>query len=162
MLAPLSRRELLLNGALLVGGGCLCHRTRGADAKSTCCSTPDLAPESLTFTGQTVTVDLARNPCLADVGDAAFLVRPDPPLELIVVHAAPNRYVALSRACTHGGQVLSYARRRGVLICNNFNHSIFDLDGKVVKGPAASPLASYPAALKGGQLEISLPTQSVS
>lgn len=162
MLAPLTRRELLLNGALLVGGGCLCHRTRGADAKSTCCSTPDLEPDALTFEERAVTVNLAQAPSLSEVGDAAFLVNPERQVELIVVHAAPDRYVALSRACTHGGQVLSYARKRGALVCNNYNHSIFDLEGKVVKGPAASPLTSYPVALKSGQLEISLPPQAVS
>jgi nitrite reductase/ring-hydroxylating ferredoxin subunit len=160
MLTPLSRRELLLNSALLVGGGCLCHRARGADAKSTCCSTPDLEPDALTFEERAVTVNLAQAPSLSEVGDAAFLVNPERQLELIVVHAAPDRYVALSRACTHGGQILSYARKRGALVCNNYNHSIFDLEGKVVKGPAASPLTAYPVALNRGQLEISLPPQA--
>ena len=158
----MNRRELLHRASLVLGGGCLCHAARGASAKSTCCSTPDLEPASLGFANATLTVDLAQAPSLAEVGDAAFLVNPERQLELILVRAAPDRFVALSRNCTHGGQVVSYARKRGAIICNNYNHSVFDLDGQVVKGPAGTPLKSYPVTLKDGRLEIAVGGASTS
>lgn len=105
----MNRRDLLRLAGLVLGGGCLCHVARGAAAKSTCCSTPDLEPASLSFGHTTLTVNLAQAPSLAEVGDAAFLVNPERHLELTLVRAAPDRFVALSRNCTHGGQVVSYA-----------------------------------------------------
>jgi nitrite reductase/ring-hydroxylating ferredoxin subunit len=156
MKTHMNRRDLLRRASLVLGGGCLCHVARGATAKSTCCSTPDLEPASLSYGDTTLTVDLAQAPSLAEVGDAAFLVNAERQLELILVRAAPDRFVALSRNCTHGGQVVSYARKRGAIICNNYNHSVFDLDGQVVKGPAGTPLKSYPVTLKDGRLEIAV------
>lgn len=47
-------------------------------------------------------------------------------------------------------------RRRGLLQCNNFNHSNFDLSGQVVKGPAETPLKSYPVKLVDDTLVVVL------
>ena len=49
----------------------------------------------------------------------------------------------------HGGQTVSYNRKRHLLQCNNFNHSNFGLDGSVIKGPAETSLKSYPVRLVG-------------
>jgi Rieske Fe-S protein len=90
------------------------------------------------------------------VGNAAYVVNKDKSLDLIVVHAEADRYCVLSRLCTHGGQVVSFNRERGMLQCNNFNHAIFDLDGRVWKGPAEKPLKSYPVVLVEEALVISI------
>lgn len=76
--------------------------------------------------------------------------------EIIIVHPEKNKYVVLSRFCTHGGQALSYVRQRGLLQCNSYNHSIFDLNGDVVKGPAPRPLKSYHAQLIEDKLVIAV------
>jgi cytochrome b6-f complex iron-sulfur subunit len=162
MSTTMNRRDLLRHASLVLGSGCLCHVARGATAKSTSCSTPDLEPASLSVGDATLIVDLAQAPSLAEVGDAAFLVNAERQLELILVRTAPDRFVALSRNCTHGGQVVSYARKRGVIICNNYNHSVFSLDGQVVKGPAGTPLKSYPVTLKDGRLQIAVGGASAS
>jgi Rieske Fe-S protein len=157
MQREMTRREVIGAGAALVGCACGC-RTAGdrTAARSACCYTPDVEPESVTYGPGGLTIDLRKAPSLRAVGNAAYVVNPDKSLQLIVVHAGELKYRVLSRQCTHGGQVISYNRRRGMLQCNNFNHSIFDLDGRVWKGPAEKPLKSYPVVLVHDALVISV------
>ncbi len=144
-------------GVLLVGGVCGCRTADDPVApRCTCCSTPDVEPESVTFGPGGLTIDLLKAPSLREVGNAAYVVNKDKALELIVVHAQVNRYCVLSRLCTHGGQVISFNRERGMLQCNNFNHSLFELNGNVWKGPAEKPLKSYAVVLIQEALVISI------
>jgi cytochrome b6-f complex iron-sulfur subunit len=138
----MTRRELMGASAALAGCICGCRTMRDAP-RSTCCETPDLEPESVTFGPGGLTIDLLKAPSLREVGNAAYLVDQSRSLQLIVVHADKHRYCVLSRLCTHGGQVVSYNRQRRILQCCSFNHSIFDLEGRVWKGPAERPLNSY-------------------
>ena len=153
----MTRREMMGAGVLLVGGVCGCRTADDPTApRSTCCSTPDVEPESVTFGPGGLTIDLLKAPSLREVGNAAYVVNEARSLQLIVVHAEADRYCVLSRLCTHGGQVVSFNRERGMLQCNNFNHAIFDLDGRVWKGPAEKPLKSYPVVLVAEALVISV------
>jgi nitrite reductase/ring-hydroxylating ferredoxin subunit len=144
-------------GALLAG--CICGCRTGGDPKiprSTCCSTPDLEPESVTYGPGGLTIDLLKAPSLKDIGSAAYLVNEAKSLQLIVVHTEKQVYCVLSRLCTHGGQVISYNHERGMLQCNNFNHAIFLLDGRVWKGPAEKPLKAYPVVLVADALVVTV------
>jgi Rieske Fe-S protein len=157
MRQELTRREIMGAGALLVGCVCGC-RTAGDPMapRSTCCSTPDIEPESVTYGPGGLTIDLLKAPSLKEIGSAAYLVNEAKSLQLIVVHSEKQVYCVLSRLCTHGGQVVSYNRARHMLQCNNFNHSIFDLDGRVWKGPAEKPLRAYPVVLVEAALVVSI------
>ncbi len=153
----MTRREIMGAGALWVG--CVCGCRTGGDAlapRSTCCSTPDIEPESVTYGPGGLTIDLLKAPSLREVGNAAYVVNEAKSLQFIVVHAEQHVYCVLSRLCTHGGQVVSYNRQRRMLQCNNFNHSLFDLDGRVWKGPADKPLRSYSVVLVEEALVISV------
>lgn len=153
----ISRREMIHHSALLVGSVCMCHQAMGAtEFKSTCCNTPNLEAESLEIGEKSIIVDLTKAPTLSEVGTAAFIINKEKSLDIIVVRAEEEKYFVLSRLCTHGRQVLSYVRKRGVLQCNSFNHSIFALNGQVVKGPAPEPLKSYPVTYSQGKLEITI------
>jgi Rieske Fe-S protein len=144
-------------GALLAGCLCGCRTdSEVAVPRSTCCYTPDVEPQSVTYGPGGVTIDLRQAPSLREVGSAAYLVNEDKGLQLIIVHAAELQYCVLSHLCTHGGQVVSYNHMRGMLQCNNFNHSIFDLSGRVWKGPAEKPLRSYPVVLVQDALVVSI------
>ncbi len=153
----MTRREMIGAGVLLAGSVCGC-RTAGDPAapRSTCCSTPDIEPESVTYGPGGLTIDLLKAPSLREIGSAAYVVNEARSLQLIVVHVDKQVYCVLSRLCTHGGQVISYNHRRGMLQCNNFNHAIFLLDGSVWKGPAQKPLRSYPVVLVEDALVISV------
>ena len=90
------------------------------------------------------------------MGNAVYVTEEKKSLKLILVRAGRREYFALSRLCTHGGQTIGYNRKRGLLQCNNFNHSIFDLGGGIVKGPAETPLKSYPVTLVEDKLMIAI------
>jgi len=157
MQEKMTRREVIGAGALFVG--CVCGCRTGGEAtapRSTCCNTPDIEPESVTYGPGGLTIDLLKAPSLKEIGSAAYVVNEAKSLQLIVVHAEKQVYGVLSRLCTHGGQVISYNRERGMLQCNNFNHAIFLLDGRVWKGPAEKPLKSYPVVLVEEALVISI------
>lgn len=144
----MTRREMMCASALVIGGACSCRMAGEATvARSTCCDTPDLEPESLTVGQDSLAIDLKKAVSLHNVGDAAWITCEDKGLKLIIVRAARKQYFVLSRLCTHGGQTVSYNHRRRLLQCNNFNHSHFALSGEVVKGPAETPLKSYPVRL---------------
>jgi nitrite reductase/ring-hydroxylating ferredoxin subunit len=153
----MTRREVMGAGALLVGCVCGCRTQSDLTApRSTCCSTPDLEPESVTYGPGGLTIDLLKAPSLKEVGNAAYLVNEAKSLQLIVVRPEKQVYCVLSRLCTHGGQVISYNRERGMLQCNNYNHAIFLLDGRVWKGPAEKPLKAYPVVLVAEALVVTL------
>ncbi|HSW00887.1 MAG TPA: Rieske 2Fe-2S domain-containing protein [Sedimentisphaerales bacterium] len=139
-----TRREMIQASVLLLGGVCSCRMAGDAGApRCTCCNSPDLEAESLTVNEDHLAIDLTKAVSLGDVGNAAWITHEGKGLKLIVVRSGKDEYCVLSRLCTHGGQTVSYNRKRRLLQCNNYNHSNFGLDGRVVKGPAPTPLKSY-------------------
>lgn len=152
----LNRRQLLCRAALLLGGGCVCHLACGATSKSTCCDTPTLEPASLTVGEKQLTIDLARAPSLDAPDCAARIKLEDRALDILVVRTGDKEFKALEGRCTHAGRPLSYVVTRRLLQCNNFGHSLFDLQGAVVKGPAEKPLKSHAVGQQDGRLHITL------
>ena len=161
-----SRRKFLENSVTstatlstlaLLGASCVCNQRKNSSAPhSTCCFTPDIEPDSLSTGEKSLIIDLTKAPSLSAAGTAAFIVNQEKQLQIIVVRSGEKEYSATSRLCTHGNQVLSYNEQRGVLQCNGFNHSIFALDGQVIKGPAPTALKSYKVTLADEKLEIAL------
>jgi Rieske Fe-S protein len=152
----LNRREVLRRATLVLGGGCVCHLACGAAPKSTPCATPSLESASLTVGEKQLTIDLSLAPSLDTPDCAARIAVPDRALDILVVRTDVNEFKALAGQCTHAGRPLSYVATRRLIQCNNFGHSLFDLAGTVVKGPAERPLKSYAVAQQDGRLRITL------
>jgi Rieske Fe-S protein len=148
-----TRRDLLRGTAALAGGSCLCA---ASTARPTCCITPDIEPGSVTFSEGCILIDLEKARSIAEIGASANLIDPERKLDLIIVRPDRHRYCALSGLCTHFPRPLTYVPARRMLQCNNFNHSIFDLAGNVVKGPAPKPIRAFPVTVEGNALKISL------
>lgn len=66
--------------------------------------------------------------------------------DTIVIALSNQRYVALSKACTHEGTAVTYRKAQNDLRCPNHG-SEFSLDGSVKLSPAASPLTVYKTTL---------------
>jgi Rieske Fe-S protein len=115
-----------------------------------------LEPDSVAFAPAVLTIDLAKAPSLKQPGQSANLINDSRGLDLIIIHSEPSRYCALAGLCTHYPRPLTYLPQRRVLQCNNFNHSTFDLQGKVVKGPATNPLRAYKTTRRGQLLLVEL------
>jgi len=151
-----SRRNMLKKSALTAGGLCTCQILDAFAAPSDCCNTPHLEPGSFTISQDRIVIDLAKAPSLAEAGHAVFISQPDEEIELIVVRPDKDQFIALSRFCTHGRQVLSYNKHWRLLQCNSYNHSLFKLDGEVYKGPAPHPLDMFEVEKKDQKLTIYL------
>lgn len=152
----LNRRQVLRRATLLLGGGCVCRLACGATPKSTPCATPALESASLSAGEKQLTIDLALAPSLDTPGCAARIQLPERGLDILVMRTADQEFKALAGQCAHAGRPLSYVATRRLLQCNNFGHSLFDLEGAVVKGPAERSLKSYAVTLRDGRLLVAL------
>jgi nitrite reductase/ring-hydroxylating ferredoxin subunit len=153
----LSRRDLLARTALLAGSGCLCSVLGAAEAStSNCCATPALEPQSYSLTDHHLRIDLEKTRCLEHAGTAAYVLFGPDQGRVIIVRSGRSSYHVLTGLCTHARQVLSYVKSRRLLMCNGFNHSLFNLDGSVFKGPAEGPLKVYATRLNDRVLEVKL------
>jgi Rieske Fe-S protein len=151
----MDRREMLKRSALLAGSVCLCRSVIGDDLpESTCCITPEIEKESLTFNENSVIIDLDKTSTLKKIGQAVYVDYPEKDVKMIIIREKHKRYHAVSRLCSHGGQALSYIPERNRLQCNSYNHSVFKLDGTVWKGPAPTAIPSFDIALDNNKLEI--------
>jgi Rieske Fe-S protein len=148
---------MIRQSALIAGGICTCNALLADDLlKSTCCNTPEIPQDYYRLSNEGIIVDLTKVKVLDTPGYAALIIDGEKGLQIIIVRPAENDYIALSRICTHGGNVLSYNPKRNILQCNNYNHAIFNLEGQVVKGPAEDPLHVYPSRVVNNNLLITL------
>lgn len=149
---------MIIQSAQLLGGICLCRKSFTDDTeRSDCCFTPYIEAESTDYLGSTIIIDLKKAKTIRDPGFAAYVVNEDLNIQLIIFQLNQGEFYALSRFCTHGGQIVSFIRERGLVQCNNFNHSIFKVSGSVYKGPAPGPLESYPVKVQDDHLFIEMP-----
>lgn len=153
----ISRRQMIRQSALAAGGFCTCSALLADDLlKSTCCNTPEISEDCYQVFDEKIIVDLTKAKALDTPGHAALIIDEEKNFQIIIVRPEANDYVALSRICTHGGNVLSYNPKRNILQCNNYNHAIFNLEGEVVKGPAEEPLHVYQMRVENNNLVITL------
>jgi nitrite reductase/ring-hydroxylating ferredoxin subunit len=130
----LANRRAVLRGAALAGAAALGAAACGPGAKAAAGPTP------------TAPVDLGT-PGDVPVGGAR-LYRED---KVVVYCPAKGEYKGFSAVCTHQGCVLTdVVRTTGECACHG---SRFDVTtGRVVQGPATSPLPPVPVRAEGGRL----------
>jgi cytochrome b6-f complex iron-sulfur subunit len=80
------------------------------------------------------------------------------PLPLAVTRLTETDVVAVSRVCTHEGCTVNLPVAKLLTLNCPCHGSRFQVTGQVVNGPAARPLASFPAAIDGNQVVIMLPS----
>jgi hypothetical protein len=149
----LTRRDVLRAGAL-AGAGCVC--CAAGQTPQLCCITPEIEPDCVRFESPGLRIDLDKAPSLRQTGSSVNVIDASRGLDLILIHAEPARYCTLSGLCTHYPRPLTYLPSRRILQCNNFNHSTFDLEGKVVKGPAVKPIRAFRTTREGRTLLVEL------
>jgi Rieske Fe-S protein len=74
-------------------------------------------------------------------------------LNIVILKIAENEFIALSSICTHLGCRVRKARDGFDCPCHG---STYDLAGKVINGPAAKPLQSFPVRREEEELVIEL------
>jgi cytochrome b6-f complex iron-sulfur subunit len=98
-------------------------------------------------------IDLGRHPKLKEVGGSETFQADK--RRIIVLHPDEKNYKAFENKCTHLGGQVSYRHKDGFMQCA-LHGSRFDIEGRVVKGPAEKPLTELRTSLDKDQLTVYL------
>lgn len=153
--ADIDRRDFIKSGAaaVTVTSACLCGLS-GCATYTGVSDTPAANPDSISLDGSVLSVNIASEPALREIGGAVKVRHADFPDGLIIARVEENRYAIASLLCTHRGVELEYDRERTRFQCPSLGSSVFTLDGARVSGPARRPLEAYEAVLEGDILTI--------
>jgi nitrite reductase/ring-hydroxylating ferredoxin subunit len=111
---------------------------------------PPLAVVNGTRISGGITVAVDSSSPLSAVGSAALLQTSIG--EFLVAHTGQDAYVALTAICTHQTcTITGFASQTYVCPCHG---STFDVNGRVLGGPAPAPLRQYPTQFANGVLTI--------
>ena len=72
---------------------------------------------------------------------------------LVVINRRGSGFIALSRVCTHLGCLVGYDKFNNKLVCP-CHAGEFDLEGRVLSGPATKSLQRYPLKITADQITI--------
>ncbi len=76
----------------------------------------------------------------------------------VLVHLPDGKYTSLSAKCTHMGCTVAFQSKDDNFICE-CHGSIFNIDGKVLKGPATRPLPVYYVDIEGNKIYVTVKKQ---
>lgn len=113
---------------------------------------------SFILEGKSLVLELSKNPTLKTIGGSIKLsvINNKVITKIMVLCSDKGIYKAVPNKCTHGGMELEYKYAEKIIRCVSFGKSEFDLAGKVLKGPAPTPLTIYPVSVKADKLFITL------
>ncbi|MGH2568632.1 MAG: ubiquinol-cytochrome c reductase iron-sulfur subunit, partial [Bacteroidota bacterium] len=92
-------------------------------------------------------------PELINVGDGIQLAAEELDYPILLIKVGQERFVALSTECMHLGCTVK--KQPSVIRCP-CHGSVYDLEGKVLKGPTEYPLNQYSVHMQGTFAEIQL------
>ena len=98
-------------------------------------------------------IKLDKVPALSKVGGSVEVKLAGAPV--LLVRRSEKEIVGLSPVCTHQSCPLKYNAKTANLDCS-CHGSAFALSGKVLKGPATKDLKTYPAALDGDRVIVTV------
>ena len=137
-------------GSLAIFGGALGVLLQGCSSPTSPSSVPSLPTVNGTLVGSGITLTINSSSPLSGVGSAA-LVQTNAG-DFLVAHTAQNSFVALSAICTHQTCIITgFGNQTYVCPCHG---STYDINGRVLDGPAPAPLAQYPTQFTNGVLSI--------
>ncbi len=147
-----SRREFCLHAcqlATLAGAASLLANCGGGPGSSVDVGT-SLPVINATRANGVTTVNIDANSPLNNVGGMALVQAPS--ASFLVARTSQDACTALTSVCTHQACTVSNVSA-GVYTCP-CHGSQFDPSGRVVRGPAGSPLRQFSSALLNGVLTI--------
>ena len=104
----------------------------------------------------TITIDISKIHTTLQTVGAGIMLSSNITFDdrgIIVLRTSGNSVKALSRRCTHQGNVVNIDAANNNLLCPSHD-SVFDFNGNVISGPASSSLAQYSASINGNIITI--------
>jgi Rieske Fe-S protein len=149
--SDLSRRTFVVQAACLTAiGGALGTMLQGCGGVTSPSDVPALQTVSGTRVSGGITVQVDAASPLSAVGSAALVHTSIG--DFLVAHTAQTTFVALNAICTHQTcTITGFGNQNYVCPCHG---STFDVNGRVLGGPAPSPLRQYPSQFASGVLTI--------
>jgi cytochrome b6-f complex iron-sulfur subunit len=120
------------------------------------CETKPLSGNLWSLEGNNVNVKLSQMPESLPKGGAVYLKGSGLSKPVLLLRTEDDRYLAFEDRCTHSGRKLDPVPGEAKLRCCSIGHSVFDLEGNVVKGWAKGPLTCYAVEQSDGDLIITL------
>lgn len=137
-MAKINRREFVAGIATAGAGVCLCQVAACTRSK-----TPPIQPGAYIIERGKVTINLPQVPELANIGGAIKIPDPKLPEPIIIARVTDNQFAVLALKCTHAGEEIEYLAEQQHFQCSKCDHSLFDMNGNPLKGPAKTPLNKY-------------------
>jgi cytochrome b6-f complex iron-sulfur subunit len=146
-----TRRSFCSQAATLaIFGGALGAILEGCGSPTSPSDVPSLPTANGTRVSGGITLTIDPSSPLSAVGSAALVQTSIG--DFLVAHASQNVFVALGAICTHQTcTITGFGNQNYVCPCHG---STFDINGRVLSGPAPAPLHQYPALLTNGVLTI--------
>ena len=144
----LKRREFLAGTSAAVVGATLCSGC----AMFTSQATPDL---TIGAKKGVMLLNEASSRKLSQPGRFVRVVSPDQNIRVIVFRRTNGALVATDMACTHWGSDVDFDVEKQRLVCPSHG-SKFDVDGKVIEGPADTALRTHRVDEVDGLIRLTL------
>jgi len=147
-----TRRKFCTQAATLaVFGGALGTILQGCSSPTSPSNAPQLPTVNGTRVTGGITLNVDANSPLSAVGNAALVHTSVG--DFLVAHTTQISFVALGAICTHQTcTITGFSNQNYVCPCHG---STFDVNGRVLGGPAPAALRQYPTQFTGGVLTIS-------
>ncbi len=149
--SDLSRRMFVTQAACLTAfGGVLGAMLQGCGGVTSPSDVPALQTVNGTRVSGGITVAVDTTSPLSAVGSAALVHTSIG--DFLVAHTGQNTFVALNAICTHQTcTITGFGNQNYVCPCHG---STFDVNGRVLGGPAPAALRQYPTQFSSGVLTI--------
>ena len=146
-----TRRTFCTRAATLaVFGGAFGTMLQGCSSPTSPSNAPALPTVNGTRVSGGITIAIDGSSPLSAVGSAALVQTSVG--DFLVAHTAQNSFVALNAICTHQTcTITGFGNQNYVCPCHG---STFDVNGRVLGGPAPAPLHQYPTQFTAGVLTI--------
>jgi cytochrome b6-f complex iron-sulfur subunit len=98
-------------------------------------------------------VDIKLYPELENPGGGVIFELQDLPKPILLINVDGKKFNALSAMCTHMGCTVSLSKNFILCPCHG---STYNLEGKVLRGPAQKDLKNYKLKKNNGRVEINI------
>ena len=145
-MAKITRREFVESMAVAGASACLCG-VSGCATITGKGKTPEIQSGAYLVEEGKVRITLNQVKELTNVGGSAKILDSKLPEPIIIARTGNNQFAAVSIKCPHRGVEVEYDAAEQQFRCASIGHSLFDIKGAYIKGPAKKSLTKYSARL---------------